>query len=122
MLRTEQRPQPRIIARIAMESVGPTKDLSKGGMCMLVADPLRDDMIVTLSFNLPDDMPITCRAKVEWCRVSKIDPDLFEVGLQFTEISDACRKAVADFVDEYLPKEETPKAASGPRDPHRGYR
>ncbi|HUS44803.1 MAG TPA: PilZ domain-containing protein [Phycisphaerae bacterium] len=103
MLRTESRSQPRITTRITVESVGPTLNVSAGGMCVLMADPWREGMVPRLSFSLPDDpVPITCRAQIVWCRTSKIDPDLYEVGLSFTEISDEDRQRVMDFVAAHM--------------------
>ncbi len=103
MLRTEQRGNPRITTRITVESVGPTLNISAGGMCVLMADPLREGSKPTLTFSLPDDPdPIICHGRIVWCRPSKIDPDLYEVGLTFLEISDADRGRVMEFVEHHL--------------------
>jgi Tfp pilus assembly protein PilZ len=72
-------------------------------MCILMADPLREGMTPTLTFELPDDPePIVCKARIAWCRTSKIDPELYEVGLSFTEIGDENRQRVIDFVEAHL--------------------
>lgn len=103
MLRTEQRSQPRITTRLTVETVGPTVNISAGGMCVLMADPLREGMAPTLTFTLPDDpLPIVCKGRIAWCRTSKIDPELYEVGLSFTEIGDGDRQRIMDFVDAHL--------------------
>jgi c-di-GMP-binding flagellar brake protein YcgR len=103
MLRTELRTSPRITTRITVESVGPTINISAGGMCVLMADPLREGMTPCLAFELPDDpVSITCKGKIVWCRTSRIDPELYEVGLTFTEISEADRQRVATFVETHL--------------------
>lgn len=107
MLRTEQRGCPRITTRITVESVGPTINISAGGMCILMADPMREGMQPVLSFTLPDDpKPVVCKARITWCRPSKIDSELFEVGVLFTEINDEDRNRITDFVDAHL----SPKA------------
>ena len=103
MLRTEQRGSPRITTRITVESIGPTLNISAGGMCVLMADPMREGSRPTLSFSLPDDTDvITCRGLISWCRPSRIDPELFEVGLAFEDISDVDRRKVTDFVESHL--------------------
>jgi len=103
MLRTEKRSQPRITTRITVESVGPTMNISAGGMCVLMADPMREGLVPTLTFNLPDDpVPVVCKARIVWCRTSKIDPDLYEVGLSFTEIGEKDRQRVMDFIEAHL--------------------
>jgi Tfp pilus assembly protein PilZ len=103
MLRTEQRSDPRITTRMTVEAVGPTLNISAGGMCVLTADPLREGMVPSLSFTLPDNAdPVACHGRVVWCRTSRIDPELFEVGLSFTDISDTDRDRVESFVETHL--------------------
>jgi c-di-GMP-binding flagellar brake protein YcgR len=103
MLRTENRSQPRITTRITVESVGPTVNISAGGMCVLMADPMREGLTPTITFELPDDpKPVVAKARIVWCRTSRIDPELYEVGLTFTELSDENRRRVLEFVDAHL--------------------
>jgi len=103
MLRTEKRSQPRITTRITIESVGPTLNISAGGMCVLMADPMREGLAPTITFELPDDpQPVVAKARIIWCRTSNIDPDLYEVGLTFIEMSDADRRRVVEFVETHL--------------------
>jgi hypothetical protein len=103
MLRTEQRGSPRITTRITVEAVGPTVNISAGGMCVLMADPMRVGTKPTLTFALPDEIaPIVCTACITWCRPSTIDPELFEVGLSFAAISDDDRRRLMGFVDSHL--------------------
>ena len=103
MLRTELRMNPRITTRITVEAVGPTINISAGGMCVLMADPMREGALPTLTFTLSDDQaPVVCKGRIIWCRTSKIDPELYEVGLTFAEISDADQRRVTDFVDAHL--------------------
>jgi len=103
MLRTENRSQPRITTRITVESVGPTVNISAGGMCVLMADPMREGLTPTITFELPDDpAPVVAKARTVWCRTSQIDPELYEVGLTFTEMSDENRQRVLEFVDAHL--------------------
>jgi len=103
MLRTENRSQPRITTRITVESVGPTVNISAGGMCVLMADPMREGLTPTITFELPDNpKPVVAKARIVWCRTSRIDPELYEVGLTFTEMSDENRRRVLEFVDAHL--------------------
>jgi len=103
MLRTEMRTTPRITTRITVESIGPTLNISAGGMCVLMADPMREGTTPTLQFTLPDqEWVVTCKGRITWCRSSKIDPDLFEVGLAFVDISEDDRQRIMDFVDTHL--------------------
>ena len=102
-MRTELRMAPRITTRITIESVGPTLNISAGGMCVLMADPMREGTTPNLRFELPDDpVPVICRGRIVWCRTSKIDPELYEVGLTFMEISEADQLRMAKFVEAHL--------------------
>jgi len=103
MLRTELRTSPRITTRLTVESIGPTLNISAGGMCVLMADPMREGTTPTLQFTFPDDdVPVFCKGRITWCRASKIDPDLFEVGLAFIDIREEDRQRITDFVDTHL--------------------
>jgi len=103
MLRTEMRTSPRITTRITVESIGPTLNISAGGMCVLMADPMREGTTPTLTFLLPEDeTPVTCKGRITWCRASKIDPELYEVGVAFVDIRDEDRQRVMDFVETHL--------------------
>ena len=103
MLRTEQRGTPRITTRITVECIGPTMNISAGGMCVLMADPFREGTKPLVTFDLPDDpRPLTCRGRIVWCRPSKIDPELFEVGVSFAEISEEDRRRVVTFVESHM--------------------
>ena len=103
MLRTELRMNPRITTRITVEAVGPTINISAGGMCVLMADPMREGTMPAITFLLPDDpAPIVCKGRIVWCRASKIDPELYEVGVIFADIRDEDRQRVIDFVDAHL--------------------
>jgi len=103
MLRTEMRTSPRITTRITIESIGPTLNISAGGMCVLMADPMREGTTPLLRFTLPDDeTPVSCKGRITWCRASKIDPDLYEVGVAFVDIRDEDRRRVMRFVEAHL--------------------
>ncbi len=103
MLRTEMRSSPRITTRITVESIGPTLNISAGGMCVLMADPMREGTTPTVKFMLPDDeTTVTCKGRITWCRASKIDPELYEVGVAFVDISEEDRRRVMGFVETHL--------------------
>jgi len=103
MSQTEQQGVSRITAQITVVSVGPTINISPGSMCILIADSFRVGTKPTLLFMLPDDVrPITCTGRIVWCRLSDINPKLFEVGLSFETIADEDRRKVIDFVATHV--------------------
>jgi hypothetical protein len=103
MLRTELRGCPRITTRITVDTIGPTINISAGGMCILMADPLREGSKPTMTFCLPDETePIVCTGRIAWCRPSTIDPELFEVGVSFLTINEDDRRRVMGFVESHM--------------------
>ena len=107
MLRTESRSEPRITARLIVESVGPTLNLSVGGMCVLMANQFKTGVEVSLQFKLPGiEQSIHCKSCVVWAKRSDIDRDLYEVGLSFVDISDADRQVIEQFIDSRAGVEE----------------
>lgn len=69
----------------------------------MMADPMREGLTPTITFELPDEpKPVVAKARIVWCRTSRIDPELYEVGLTFTELSDESRRRVLEFVDAHL--------------------
>lgn len=103
MLRTESRTCPRITTRLTVEAVGPTVNISAGGLCVLMADPMHEGTSPQLRFELPDDPnPVLCKGRIVWCRSSRIDPELYEVGIIFLDIADEDRQRVMGFVDAHL--------------------
>jgi len=103
MLRTEKRSQRRIVTQITLKSDNPTLSISRGGIAVLSAYPLPDGLLVSLIFNLPGEIePVTCKARVCWNQASRLDSQLYDIGLHFIEISDQNRQRVEDFIESEI--------------------
>lgn len=108
MLRTSERRQSDITVHVVQKTEGPSLDISGGGLCLLSAEPFREGAKVELSFSFLDAEEKTvkceCEAKVAWCRTSKLDPEMWEVGFNFDGIDEAVREKIIKFVDARLAK------------------
>lgn len=108
MLRTSERGQSDIIVQVVQKTEGPSLNISGGGLCLLSSEPFREGVEVGLSFSFLDAEEKTveckCKAKVAWCRTSKLDPEMWEVGLNFDGIDEAVREKIIQFVDARLAK------------------
>ena len=121
MLRIDKRAEQKIRVCATLRLDWDTLSISRGGVCVLSAKSREAGEIWELKFSLPGFGDIACKGQVVSCRPSKIDPELFEVGLSFVDISDENRKRVAAFVEANF-RQEQPKVASSPRDPSSGNR
>jgi uncharacterized protein (TIGR02266 family) len=96
---TEFRKHLRVDARVTVSYLGPTKNLSAGGMCVIMDSPLAIGSEVELEFGLPGrGEPVRCSAQVVWSDKAR---SKCEVGLVFLDISEEDRARVEDFVVRY---------------------
>ncbi|MBN2583047.1 MAG: PilZ domain-containing protein [Planctomycetes bacterium] len=99
MIGTDSRKHQRIKCRVIVEHVGPTVDLSAGGIRVLMANPMTEGAEVRLAFQLPESEELVqCHGRVVYIDDSEIDPDLREVGIQFLRMMARHRQALADYV------------------------
>ena len=99
MIRTDSRKHRRIKCRVIVEDVGPTIDISAGGISVLMANPMPEGSEVRLAFQLPEtERSVQCHGRIVHVSSSTIDPELNEVGVQFMRIMARDRKVIADYV------------------------
>jgi len=97
----ESRKHLRVDAKVTISYLGPTKNLSAGGMCVIMDAPLAIGSEPEVEFTLPGDpKPICCKGQVVWVDRAR-SRSKCEVGLVFLDISDEQRARVQDFVDRY---------------------
>jgi len=101
MTGTDTRRHARIGCRVIVDTVGPTTDISAGGIRILTANPLAKGTEVKLMFELPEaEEPIQCHGRVVHVVPSLIDGDLFEMGIQYQRIMARDRDAIRRYVTE----------------------
>lgn len=97
--KTDFRKHLRVDARVTVSYLGPTKNLSAGGMCVIVDSPLAIGSEVQLEFALPGNgEPIQCDAQVIWADKTR---SKCEVGLVFLNLSADAKARIEDFVVRY---------------------
>ncbi len=76
------------------------RNLSRGGLSMLIDQGLHKGTEVGLNMNVPgDNVPIFANARVAWSRKASVgDKDIFRAGLKFTKIDNFDRARLLDYV------------------------
>jgi len=78
-----------------------TKDISAGGICLIVYEPIKIGNILSLRIYLPDNEPfILTKGKVVWTKSFNIagEKERYDVGIEFVSIGEADRKRVDKYV------------------------
>lgn len=78
-------------------SLGRVENISVGGMLILSRDTFEPGSEVVVRFNLPGGQHVDARARVAHAKPSA------QMGIQFLQISEESRRAIADFVQEVKP-------------------
>lgn len=101
MLRTENRIPQSLEVKVRLEAVVMTKDVSGNGLCLVMTNPLGVNIELAFDINLgSDSASIQCKGKVVRCELSRTQPDTYDVGVCFTEISDEDRARITQFVEK----------------------
>lgn len=84
-----------------------TKNISEGGICLMVYEPLAKGDSIYLKFNLPTGRRINAKGRVMWVDTFEVVSRKNEVsrcdtGIEFIEISDEDRLEVQKFVFSIL--------------------
>jgi len=93
---TESREHLRVDAKVTISYLGPTKNLSAGGMCVMMDSPLEVGAEPQIEFTLPDDANlISC-----WSEKARSGQKT-EVGLVFMDVSSEDKARIEDFVQRH---------------------
>lgn len=82
------------------------ENISAGGICVIIKEPLTLGAPLNLRVYLPDNtLPIKIKGKVAWSKqvFDKAGQKLFETGIEFVEINDLDFKKIAKYVNDGLP-------------------
>ena len=86
------------------EPMGRMVDITPEGMMLVSARPMDVDSVLHLSVELPSEIfgtkHVNFTAIAHWCR-HDINPDLFDVGLEFTDINDKNIETVIGMIADY---------------------
>ncbi len=79
-----------------------TRDLSKGGLCFLLEQPLTRNEIVFLQLSLllgpnAQSEPLALTARVTWC--AEENPGLYQVGVAFADLCEDHMTHIETFIE-----------------------
>jgi len=101
MIAADSRHHARIRLRVIVDRLGPSADISAGGIRVLTANPLPPGAEVRLAFELPEtEAPMQCHGCVVHVGPSRIDTDLFEMGIRYQRMMSRDRDAIRRYVSE----------------------
>ena len=92
-----------------------SKNVSEGGICVIVFEKVACGTIVNLKFEMPEwNRFITAKGKIAWMRELTFDKnqscDMYEAGIEFVEINPEDRRKI----NEYIISKITPPIPPGP--------
>jgi hypothetical protein len=77
-----------------------SKDISKGGICLIVDEQLESAGYLNLVFFLPNKEEIKALGKIKWCK--KISESYFECGVEFFQLNDLETKKIESYLEESI--------------------
>jgi c-di-GMP-binding flagellar brake protein YcgR len=79
-----------------------TKNISAGGICIIVYEEIEPETILDLKIYLPDDSsPIQAKGRVVWKKEFTFSSDpraRFDIGIEFLEIESFDRERISRYV------------------------
>ena len=101
----DQRRTPRVSLDVqvnyATRAIAHSKDISKGGICLITENPMTIGKIYTLAFTLPgEDRELQIFGKVAWSRPA--GSSHHENGITFWDVDPSVKKLVTTFLDHEI--------------------
>ncbi len=95
--------------KVSQDSVavkGMSKNISEGGICLIVYEKLNKGDILSLDIELPTGKVIRSRGKIAWTKDFEIigREQGYDVGVELMDISDQDREVLRSFVFKLLNK------------------
>jgi c-di-GMP-binding flagellar brake protein YcgR len=82
-------------------AIAHTKDISAGGLCLIINEPIEAGKMIHLTFGLPGQTKtITGFAKVAWCR--KASTQYYSAGLEFWDIDESAKQAILAYLNQHV--------------------
>lgn len=90
----------------AVDNINLTKDISGGGIRLIVDETVKVADKLSLEIKLPTDKVIYCQGRVIWVEkfeiVGRRHEDRYEAGIEFMDISDDDREEISKLVFSFL--------------------
>lgn len=85
---------------------GVSKNISEGGICLLVYEKLNTGDILSLDIKLPSGRMIHSRGKVAWIREFEIigqeTERSYDAGIELIDVNEEDKKVLREFVFKFL--------------------
>ena len=79
-------------------------NLNEGGLMIISETPIEVNLEYLLRIDLPEDIfsksVLNFEAKSVWCHLD-VDPNFYNTGFQFADITEESKDIIAKIVDEY---------------------
>lgn len=108
-METKKRVYPRVDVSITIKYLGSAINISEGGMCVIIDDPLPIGHKIDLDLLLPDSSdddkqkssnPIKLEGVVDWTKYSET-LDMHEIGIKFTDTHVYSKETLKSFIEKY---------------------
>jgi hypothetical protein len=78
-------------------------DVSRGGLAFYTEEEIKEGAVLKLYFLPPNCLkPVMARGKVVRCPKNELGVRTFEIGIQFLDLSEEARHAIADLEATFL--------------------
>jgi c-di-GMP-binding flagellar brake protein YcgR len=115
-MQVERRKFPRLVADVVVEysviakepekETSVTKNISAGGICLIVYEDIEINSILSLKILLPvSKSPLQAKGKVIWKSEFSIDSEQrerYDLGIEFVEIKELDRQKIFQYVFSFL--------------------
>ena len=80
-----------------------TRDISEHGLRVVSAKKLKTETLLSLNFYIKEPkIRVICQGVIAWCKIDEENKHLFELGIQFTTLSNDIRKKLRKYVKKTI--------------------
>lgn len=102
----------RVFDRTSGQVIGYLSDLTSEGCMIIGEDLIKQDAIINIRIDLPDDPPfqrkqLDLRARAMWCRPD-IDPSFYNTGFHFENANKEDLEVIQEMIEAYEFRRDLP--------------
>lgn len=108
----------RVFDRGTGRILGYLSDLSSKGAMIISDDPIKENVTLSLRFDLPDPPlfsvdHLNLEARVAWCKPD-IDPSFYNIGFEFIEVNEQEKMIIEEMIEAYEFRRDLPNYPISP--------
>lgn len=96
-----------IIDKEPLVETSHTKNISAGGICLIIYEKVEIDTLLSLTIKLPEEnQPILTKGKVAWTKEFRLNSEQtnsWDAGIEFVNIKDIDRDKISKYIFTLLP-------------------